>query len=205
MEEKLLLITSGKGPAECERTVWLLTEKIRKAAAKEQLGAETIGLVPGKERNTLYSALIRIKGKSASLFCAEWTGTVQWIGQSPFRKNHKRRNWFAGIAAYDVTALPVWNERDVSYQSTRSSGPGGQHVNTTETAVRATHVPSGISVIASDERSQLMNKNAAKERLRNRLLGVYLARLNVQQRSQWLEHHQLERGNAVKVFREPLE
>lgn len=205
MEEKLLLVTSGKGPAECERVVWLLLEKIRKAASKVKLKVETIELVPGTQNNTLYSALVRITGSDSSAFCASWTGTIQWIGQSPFRKNHKRRNWFAGISIYDVTSLPDWNDRDVVYQSTRSSGPGGQHVNKTETAVRATHLPTGISVVASDERSQIMNKNTAKERLRNKLLGMHVERLNAQQKSQWLEHHSLERGNAVHVIKEALE
>lgn len=205
MEEKLLLITSGKGPAECERVVHLLLEKIRKAAAKNQLGAENIELVFGRERDTLYSALVKISGAHASSFCEEWNGTIQWTGQSPFRRNHKRKNWFAGISVYDVAALPGWKESDVVYQSTRSSGPGGQHVNKTETAVRATHVPTGISVVASDERSQLMNKNAAKKRLQDKLMGAHIARLNAQQKEQWLEHHQLERGNAVKIFREPLD
>lgn len=205
MKEQLLLITSGKGPAECERVVWLLLGKITKAAVKEQLHTENIGLVAGAQRNTLYSALIRISGAGAAAFCAQWHGTIQWTGQSPFRRNHKRKNWFAGILVYDVAALPAWNEREVVYQSTRSSGPGGQHVNKTETAVRATHVPTGISVVASDERSQLMNKNAAKERLRNKLLGVYIEQQNARQQEQWLEHHSLERGNATRVFHEPLE
>ena len=205
MEERLLLITSGKGPAECERVVWLLLEKIRKSAAKEQLNVKDVELVSGSQRNTLYSALIRVSGENVAAYCASWTGTIQWIGQSPFRKNHRRKNWFAGISVYDVSVLPDWNERDVVYQATRSSGPGGQHVNKTETAVRATHVPTGISVVASDERSQMMNKNAATERLRNKLLSKHVDELNVRQKSQWLEHHQLERGNAVKVFREALD
>ncbi len=205
MEEKIIQITSGKGPAECERVVSKLLQKIMKQAEREQLDVEIAELVPGKPGDTLLSALIRVKGTHVSAFCKSWEGTIQWIAQSPFRKFHKRKNWFAGIRVYDVSTFPLWNEKDVAYQSMRSSGPGGQHVNKTESAVRATHLPTGISVTASDERSQMMNKKAATERLKNKLLGMQVAERENQLHGQWLEHHSLERGNAVKVFRETLE
>lgn len=205
MKEKLMQITSGKGPAECERVVAKLLKKIVKLAEREQLTVETVELVPGKPDDTLLSALVKIKGNNAEKFCKEWEGTIQWIAPSPFRKFHKRKNWFAGITVYEISAFPEWKEKDVSYESMRSSGPGGQHVNKTESAVRATHLPSGISATASDERSQAMNKKAVTERLKNKLLGLYVEKHNEQMREKWLEHHSLERGNAVKVFREVLD
>lgn len=198
-------ITSGKGPAECERVVAKLLKKICKLAEREQLTVETVELVPGKQDDTLLSALVKIKGANAENFCKEWEGTIQWIAQSPFRKFHKRKNWFAGIMVYKISFFPEWNEKEVSYESMRSSGPGGQHVNKTESAVRATHIPSGISTTASDERSQAMNKKSATERLKNKLLGLYVEKQNEQDREKWLEHHSLERGNAVKVFKEELD
>lgn len=134
MEEKIIQITSGKGPAECERVVSKLLQKIMKQAEREQLDVEIAELVPGKPAGTLLSALIRVKGTQVSAFCKSWEGTIQWIAQSPFRKFHKRKNWFAGIRVYDVSTFPLWNEKDVVYQSMRSSGPGGQHVNKTESA-----------------------------------------------------------------------
>lgn len=205
MNEKLMLVTSGKGPAECERVVEKLRIRILKEAERAQLSVKLIDVVKGKQQDTLLSALLQVKGENAERFCTEWEGTIQWIAQSPFRKFHKRKNWFAGISVYDVSAFPEWNERDVVYQAMRASGPGGQHVNKTDSAVRATHLPSGISVTASDERSQLMNKKAATERLKNKLLSLQVEEKNKQVKSQWLEHHSLERGNAVKVFRESLD
>jgi peptide chain release factor len=205
MEEKIMQITSGKGPAECERVVAQLLRKIRKAAEREQLSVKIIELVPGKPDDTLLSALIRIRGEGVASFCKTWEGTVQWIAQSPFRKNHKRKNWFAGITVHDVSAFPEWNEKEVAYQTMRASGPGGQHVNKTESAVRATHVPTGISVTASEERSQMMNKKAATERLKNKLISRHVEESNKQAKSQWMEHHSLERGNAERVFRESLD
>ncbi len=205
MEEKLMQITSGKGPAECERVVYLLLGRIIKQAKKELLEYEIIEPVNGKHPETMLSALVKFKGKGADRFCKEWSGTIQWIGQSPFRKFHKRKNWFAGVNVFDVSTFPKWNEKEVSYQTKRASGPGGQHVNKTDSAVRATHLPSGLSVTASDERSQMMNKKTATERLKNKLLLQQVEENNAKLTDQWLEHHSLERGNAVKVFREPLE
>jgi peptide chain release factor len=205
MQEKIMQITSGKGPDECERVVAKVLSKIKKQAEQKKLAVEVVELVNGKFDNTFLSTLIRIKGIGADDFCSEWKGTIQWVAQSPFRKFHKRKNWFAGINVFDVSGFAKWNEKDVSYQTMRASGPGGQHVNKTESAVRATHLPSGISVTASTERSQMMNKKEATERLKNKLLSLQIEESNKIIQNQWMEHNTLSRGNAVKVFKETLD
>lgn len=205
MEEKLIQITSGKGPAECERAVAKVLEKIRKQAQQKKLDLEVVELVEGKHNQTFLSALIRVKGNGATEFCSEWKGTIQWIAQSPFRKFHKRKNWFVGVNVFDVSTFATWNEKEISYQTMRASGPGGQHVNKTESAVRATHLPTGISVTASTERSQMMNKKEATERLKNKLLSRQVEASNQTIQDQWMEHNTLSRGNAEKVFKESLD
>lgn len=92
----------------------------------------------------------------------------------------------------------------ITYQTLRSSGAGGQHVNKTETAVRAIHAPTGLSVTASDQRSQHQNKKLATERLL-----IKLSAWNEEQATQKVQenrdnHNNLERGNPVKVINEPL-
>jgi peptide chain release factor len=205
MEEKIMQITSGKGPGECERVVAKVVSKIKKQAEQKLLSWEVVELVNGKFDNSFLSALIRIRGNGVADFCKEWKGTIQWIAQSPFRKFHKRKNWFVGINVFDVSDFAKWNEKDISYQTMRASGPGGQHVNKTESAVRATHLPSGISVTASTERSQMMNKKEATERLKNKLLSLEIEKSNQLIQDQWMEHNSLTRGNAVKIFKEPLD
>lgn len=204
MDELIVQITSGKGPAECERVVFLLTQRVMREAEKAGLVCELTETVDGTEARSYFSSLLTVRGKEAAAFCAGWAGSVQWVAQSPFRLQHKRKNWFAGIAVYTPLPAASWNENEVTYETLRSSGPGGQHVNKTESAVRAIHKPTGISVTASDERSQHLNKKAATERLRIKLAVAGGEKYRQQQQSQWMSHQQLERGNAVRVFREAL-
>jgi peptide chain release factor len=85
----------------------------------------------------------------------------------------------------------------------RSSGPGGQHVNTTASAVRATHLPTGVSVVARDERSQHRNRALALARLAATLAGRADAREADLRHGRWKLHASLERGNARRVFLGP--
>lgn len=204
MEQKIIQITSGKGPEECERVVAKVLEKILKHARSSELEATMIESVKGNIAGTLLSAMILIKGKGANAFCRQWEGSIQWIAQSPYRKYHKRKNWFVGVVVHDITKQMEWKEKDVAYQTMRSSGPGGQNVNKVESAVRAIHTPSGISVTASGDRSQLMNKKEATERLKNKLFSWQLEQTNEKIQNQWMEHNLLLRGNPVKVFKETL-
>ena len=134
----------------------------------------------------------------------EWTGTVQWIAQSPYRKYHKRKNWFVGVVAFDVKELMQWDPKDVKLDTCRSSGPGGQNVNKVETAVRGVHLPSGIQVMVMDTRSQLENKKLCMARLQAKILVWQTGQLMKQQQDHWLEHQALERGGPVKTIKEIL-
>ena len=96
------------------------------------------------------------------------------------------------------------DERQITYETLRSSGPGGQNVNKVETAVRAVYQPTGLSVTASDERSQLRNKQLAKERLLSRLAADFEAAKARQDRDVWMNHNTLVRGNPVRKFKGDL-
>lgn len=206
MSNKIYLqITSGRGPAECCRVVALVMERIMAQAKKMGLNTEVLEREQGVINRTLFSATLLIEGKECEDIVKEWEGTIQWIAQSPYRIYHKRKNWFIGINSFTVPDIKDANEKDIEYQTLRASGPGGQHVNKTESAVRATHTPSGLSVTASDQRSQLQNKKLATERLL-----IKLAAWNVEQSMQaaqknWNNHNNLQRGNPVKVIQESLQ
>ena len=173
-------------------------------ARQKGFEAEVVERETGVVKNTLFSAVALLQGADLNDFVASWEGTVQWIAQSPYRKFHKRKNWFVGVQRLIVPDVSDWNESDFSFQTLRASGPGGQHVNKTETAVRATHIPSGISVVASDNRSQMQNKHLAEERLKVKLSMLKQEKLLATEQANWHNHNILQRGNPVKIIKKEL-
>ncbi len=92
-------------------------------------------------------------------------------------------------------------DKDLRFETLRSSGPGGQHVNTTDSAVRATHVPSGLSVKVQTERSQHANKRLARALLAHKLAALAQDALGQSRAARRVQHHQVQRGNAGRVFK----
>lgn len=198
--EKILQITSGKGPAECTWVVAQVLKKVLQEAETLQLKATVLQHEAGSENGTVASAMVQIIGAEATGFMNSWVGTIQWIGKSKFRKFHKRSNWFIGIFEIDTIPSRAFSEKDIQYQAMRSSGAGGQHVNKVSSAIRATHVPTGISVVSMDSRSQHQNKKLATERLLLKLNEAQLHLLKQQFQSQWTNQLAVERGNPIRTF-----
>jgi len=196
----LLQITSGRGPAECCWVVARLAESIIADARNNGLHAEIIEEETGPEKGTLFSALLHLDGGSAEQFAASYEGTIQWIGYSTFRPGHKRKNWFVGVQRVPVPQSAVFSERDVRVETLKASGPGGQHVNTTESAVRAVHIPTGLTAMARDERSQNANRKRALERLSILIARHEQRQLAKAQKQRWDAHNELVRGNPVRVY-----
>ncbi len=205
MSKKIYLqITSGRGPTECCRVVALVTEKILKQAKELGVDAEAIDREVGIMNRTLFSSILSLEGERYDEILKEWEGTIQWTAQSPYRIFHKRKNWFVGVTSFSNHEAEQVDAKDITFQTLRASGPGGQHVNKTESAVRAIHTPSGISVTASDQRSQLQNKKLATERLFVKLSAWNIEMAMQKAQENWNNHNHLERGNPVKVIKEPL-
>jgi len=101
----------------------------------------------------------------------------------------------------DVTEQSSLDQSDVRFDTFRAGGPGGQHQNTTDSAVRATHIPTGLSVVARDERSQHRNKQAAIARLHGQLAAQTDLEVATSKKETNLSHHRLERGNPVRCFK----
>ncbi|MBS1563709.1 MAG: peptide chain release factor H [Bacteroidetes bacterium] len=200
MEKIIIQITSGRGPVECCRVVARVQELILKQARQQGICITVADNKKGDIEGTLLSATLMAEGKTLESFIKEWRGTIQWIAQSPYRRFHKRKNWFVGVEIFNVKEQLRWDPREVTLDTCRSSGPGGQNVNKVETAVRGTHRPSGIQVLASDSRSQWQNKQLCLERLQAKVQAWQAGQLVQQQQDQWQEHNVLERGNAVKTI-----
>ncbi|MCE8566889.1 MULTISPECIES: peptide chain release factor H [Bacteroides] len=204
MEKKYLQITSGRGPVECCRVVALVLERILKQAQTRKLKVEIVEKEAGPANRTLLSAVIALEGAGCDTLVEEWEGTVLWIARSPYRIHHRRKNWFVGVQTFLLSESREATENEIRYETLRASGPGGQHVNKTESAVRAVHIPSGISVVASDQRSQWQNKKLATERLQVKLTAWNVEQAMIQVQANWSNHNSLQRGNPVKVIQEEL-
>jgi len=199
MNEIYLHFTAGSGPRECRFVVAGVVGAFLKASEKAGLKAE----IPGGESvpKEADSVLIKVSGKDADAFVHPWLGTIRWIGESPYRPNHKRKNWYIGVyKAPTIEDVPEIHAKDIRFQTMRAGGPGGQHVNKTDSAVRATHALTGVSVTASEERSQHANKKLALIKIAA-IFEEREAEKKAQGRaSSWRQNHMLERGNEVKVF-----
>jgi peptide chain release factor len=205
MDKEYIQITSGRGPVECCRVVVLVMSKIIEQARSLGYEVEVVEHEDGPNDGCMFSATLAIESEHAISLKDEWEGSVLWVAQkNPFRPWHRRKNWFVGVLFFKPLQTGTISERDITYETLRSSGPGGQNVNKVESAVRAIHVPTGITVLASDERLQIQNKRLARERLLMKLSAIDEDRRLHHNHEVWMNHNSLERGNPVQKFRGDL-
>ena len=199
-----LQVSAGYGPDECTWVVARLVAEILAQAEAAGVLAECVESVAGTQPGTLRSALIEIADDEA--FAEQWPGSVLWVGTSPYRPHHRRRNWFVQVVrvdAPDEQAAPAWRDDELEVSMMRSGGAGGQNVNKRSTAIRVRHKPSGVEVVARNERTQIANRRAALARLALILRSRAEARRGAQQQAQWDAKGRIERGNPRRVFRGP--
>lgn len=123
----------------------------------------------GENKESYESVLFLLKGKSIQEFCDSWQGKIRWTETVKYLNQIKAEHSTIRVAIQSYQELEL-QPKDIRFESMKSAGKGGQHVNKVNTAVRLIHLPTGISVQSSQERSQLRNKNRAMEKLQVKLL-----------------------------------
>ena len=198
----ILQISAGQGPAECRKLVPLLAEIICREAAQNNFRCNNLTEPPAKKRE-IASMRFAVEGENMDIFRKSWEGTVKWIWQSTIRPHWPRKNWFVKVSFFEFEAKESgsFKTSDIKIETCRASGNGGQHVNTTDSAVRVVHLPTGTEASASEERSQNRNKALAILRLQEKLHLIVEQRQAAEKESMWLDHYRLERGDAIRTFK----
>lgn len=201
MDTKIIQFSAGNGPNECAWVVAQVLKLFIKEVEKENYKSYIIAKTSGALERTIRSVIVQIKGTELDKFIDQWLGSILWVGNSPYRPNYKRKNWFIGCKEIAQRNYEEFNEQSIHFQAIRSSGPGGQHANKVSSAVRATHMVTGLQVLVSDSRSQHQNKTLALQRLKGKFIEYQMEQMRFQNQEDWEEKSQIQRGNPIKVFK----
>jgi peptide chain release factor 2 len=195
-------IQSGSGGTEAQDWAEMLLRMYLRWGEQHGFNTELIEVSPGEVAG-IKSATIKYEGDYAFGWLRTETGVHRLVRKSPFDSNNRRHTSFASVFVspeVDENIDIEINPADLRIDTYRSSGAGGQHVNKTDSAVRITHMPSGIVVQCQSQRSQHKNKDHAMSQLRAKLYEMEMQKRNVEKQAQEDAKADIGWGSQIRSY-----
>ncbi len=197
-----LFIQAGAGGTEAQDWAQMLARMYARWAERHSFKCEIIEEHPGDTAG-IKNITYRISGERAYGWLKNEIGVHRLVRISPFNANGKRQTSFASVDVWpdvdDSIEIEI-NDKDLRIDTYRSSGAGGQHVNKTDSAVRITHIPTGIVVTCQNERSQIQNKEMAMKMLRSKLYELELQKRAEAENAALAAQKKIEWGSQIRNY-----
>lgn len=198
----IVSIHAGAGGTESCDWVQMLLRMYTRWAESKGFVVQILDILPGEEAG-IKNVTFLVGGKYAYGFLESEIGVHRLVRISPFDANKRRHTSFASVDVLpeieDETEIRI-NEADIRIDTYRASGHGGQHVNKTSSAVRITHLPTGIVVQCQNERSQYKNKLMALKILRSRLYEIEEEKKRSEKERRYNEKGEIAWGNQIRSY-----
>ena len=195
-------INSGAGGTESADWALMLTRMYSRWAGAHGMDVELVEETPGEQAG-IKSATLLVKGTNAYGWLKTEAGVHRLVRISPFDSNAKRHTSFSSVWVYPVIddAIEIEiNPSDVRTDTYRASGAGGQHINKTDSAVRLTHIPTGIAVACQAGRSQHQNREEAWKMLRARLYEAELQKREAEKQAMEDQKTDIGWGHQIRSY-----
>ena len=200
--DAFLEVHAGSGGTEAQDWAEMLLRMYTRWAEAHQYKVEYVEEAEGDVAG-LKSATVKISGHNAYGWLKSETGVHRLVRISPFDSNARRHTSFASVNVYPVVDDSIHidiNPADLKMDTYRSSGAGGQHINKTESAVRITHIPSGVVVSCQTERSQFANRDQAMNMLKAKLYEIELHKKEAAAEQKWEEQGDNGWGYQIRSY-----